>query len=909
MARPATTQDTPAASPGPCTEAALEEKQVQLEDGDAADEVQSNATALTPPPTGFFDHGSEVGGDVEADVVPLEDIQAAEDAAQRLFAMGATADGRRKSGRRVSGHGVSVRRLSGHGVPLNAGRHSALALQGALNETEEEDELVAQMMRKRTTHVHRMSIISLQGAMESVMALARSPGTADNDGVEKKQHPVAQVLTLSRPDRGLLVVATGSIVAATMLEIAFPFFLGMAINTAQEGGDLKTIGVVCLCTKGGAALLHGFKGFATGLVGPRASMRLRRQCFDSLVVQELAMFDSVRTGSTLSVLLGDVDQATEILNDMPDILAMVFKILVSLLVSFTVSWKLTCISLIVVASLFTFVKFWVVGLYKHGGAAAVAMTSSATVCLEILGTVRTVRSCGAERREVARYAKTLGEVENLNLCNLQRADKNSVMMTSARFDVTHACGLQFLIGLIVFGLFSNYVVGLLLVSEGDLTIGALIFFILLNLSVVCAAGTLGGKLATLGEGKAAAERVFKYVNREPAMPIEGGLHPEGCEGHVAFEDVVFHYPSRPDVKILQGMTFSVKANTMAAFVGASGGGKSTVLSLLERFYDPVAGEVFIDGMVLQQLDPRWLRRWVVMVHQEPVLFAMTLRENLCYGLTASGIANRKVKVTNDDDIKEACVDANIWTFIQSLPLGLDTFVGESGVMLSGGQRQRLVIAKALLANPRILLLDEATSALDTESEKLVQLAIKRAMNGRTVIAVAHRLSTIIDADAIHVVQEGKVLDVGRHEELFERCGFYKDLVEKQMGTEEQKPSQQRLSVRESNEPGRKSAAPVLLGCASRPPTKESVHSLLGYKLQPPPTPVPETADAQEGAFLSTAALADQRKPEPGMRAPSTQLRETMEQVERNAAGDWCVKDCCPEPCHEAIQPQLLSPAQ
>lgn len=244
------------------------------------------------------------------------------------------------------------------------------------------------------------------------------------------------------------------------------------------------------------------------------------------------------------------------------------------------------------------------------------------------------------------------------------------------------------------------------------------------------------------------------------------LSEKGTE--VACEEIDFAYPLRPNLRVLRGIDVKIGSGKMVAFVGASGCGKSTMIALLERFYDPTAGVVRVDGNDIRKRDRRRYRHDVALVQQEPVLYQGSIRENISLGLEESD--------PTDEEITAACRQANIWDFVSSLPEGLATPCGNQGLSLSGGQRQRIAIARALIRSPRLLLLDEATSALDTESEKVVKEALDRAAEGRTTIAVAHRLSTIRDADTIVVFNKGRVAQMGTHEELIAKRGLYYEMV-------------------------------------------------------------------------------------------------------------------------------------
>ncbi|XP_036102169.1 phosphatidylcholine translocator ABCB4 isoform X5 [Molossus molossus] len=277
------------------------------------------------------------------------------------------------------------------------------------------------------------------------------------------------------------------------------------------------------------------------------------------------------------------------------------------------------------------------------------------------------------------------------------------------------------------------------------------------------------------KAKLSAAHLFMLFERQPLIDSysEEGLRPDQFQGNVTFNEVVFNYPTRPDVPVLQGLSLEVKKGQTLALVGSSGCGKSTVVQLLERFYDPMTGRVLLDGQEAKKLNLQWLRAQLGIVSQEPTLFDYSIAENIAYGDNS--------RVVSQEEIVSAAKAANIHPFIETLPHKYDTRVGDKGTQLSGGQKQRIAIARALIRQPRILLLDEATSALDTESEKVVQEALDKAREGRTCIVIAHRLSTIQNADLIVVVQNGKVREHGTHQQLLAQKGVYFSMVSVQAG--------------------------------------------------------------------------------------------------------------------------------
>lgn len=279
------------------------------------------------------------------------------------------------------------------------------------------------------------------------------------------------------------------------------------------------------------------------------------------------------------------------------------------------------------------------------------------------------------------------------------------------------------------------------------------------------------------KAKLSAAYLFSLFERQPLIDSYSGegLWPDKFEGSVTFNEVVFNYPTRANVPVLQGLSLEVKKGQTLALVGSSGCGKSTVVQLLERFYDPMAGSVLLDGQEAKKLNVQWLRAQLGIVSQEPILFDCSIAENIAYGDNS--------RVVPHDEIVRAAKEANIHPFIETLPQKYNTRVGDKGTQLSGGQKQRIAIARALIRQPRVLLLDEATSALDTESEKVVQEALDKAREGRTCIVIAHRLSTIQNADLIVVIENGKVKEHGTHQQLLAQKGIYFSMVNIQAGTQ------------------------------------------------------------------------------------------------------------------------------
>ncbi len=371
---------------------------------------------------------------------------------------------------------------------------------------------------------------------------------------------------------------------------------------------------------------------------------------------------------------------------------------------------------------------------------------------EILGAMKVVQAFGQEKREAGRIRAAAEAM----FSTAQRRITIRAIMTAA----------------VIFLIFGSIVLvlwqGALDVQAGRMTGGAIASFVITGGLVASAFGSLTEVYGDLLRGAGAAARLGELLREEPniAAPANPVPLPEPAQGRVAFDNVVFKYPTRQDVSALSNFTLHIEPGETVAVVGPSGAGKTTLFQLIQRFYDPTSGKVSIDGVALPTTDPKWVRQRIAMVPQETVIFAASARDNLRYGHWDS----------SDEALWAAADAANASEFLRKLPDGLDTFMGESGARLSGGQRQRMAIARAILRDAPILLLDEATSALDAESERLVQDALERLMKNKTTIVIAHRLATVRAADRIIVMEEGQIVEEGTHDSLSRSGGTYERLA-------------------------------------------------------------------------------------------------------------------------------------
>nr|AEQ19307.1 p-glycoprotein [Brachionus orientalis]AEQ19309.1 p-glycoprotein [Brachionus orientalis] len=492
----------------------------------------------------------------------------------------------------------------------------------------------------------------------------------------------------------------------------------------------------------------------------RQARAIRKNLFSSILKQDIGWFDVYKSGELTNRLTDDVDKIKDAFGDkFGNAIQNVSTFIGGIVIGFVKGWKLTLVILslspLIFASAIMFTKIAEVltsnELKSYARAGAVAE--------EVFTAIRTVFAFNGAQKEHKRYESKLDEAKKYGI---RKATINGLLMGFIWIVINSAYALGFWYGWTL-SLKIDPNTGL-----PEYTIGKILLVFFSIIIAIFSLGNAGPFIGTLATGRGAAFEVFKIIDRKPSIDTSSneGEKPNDVTGNIEFDNVNFNYPSRPDINILNGLNLKVKSGSTVALVGSSGCGKSTCIQLIQRFYDPLNGNVKLDGNDLRSLNVKWLRSQIGVVNQEPILFSTTIKENIRFG---------KENVT-DEEIIEAAKNANAHDFIMTLPDKYDTKVGDRGGQLSGGQKQRIAIARALVRNPKILLLDEATSALDNESESIVQAALDKARLGRTTIIVAHRLSTILNADVIFAFEDGKVKEYGTHTDLMSKKGLYYKLV-------------------------------------------------------------------------------------------------------------------------------------
>ncbi|KAF7079885.1 hypothetical protein CFC21_084056 [Triticum aestivum] len=601
-------------------------------------------------------------------------------------------------------------------------------------------------------------------------SISRYGAAEANDEGQSKGKPVSmkKLYSMVRPDWVFGVSGTISAFVAGAQMPLFALGVTQALVSYYMGWETTKREVRKIATLfcGGAVLtvvFHVIEHLSFGIMGERLTLRVREKMFAAILRNEIGWFDSTTHTSSMlaSRLETDATLVRTIVVDRSTILLQnVGMIVTSLIIAFILNWRIT---LVVLATYPLMVSGHIsekMFMKGYGGNLGKSYLKANMLAAEAVSNMRTVAAFCAEEKVIKLYADELKEPGKRSFRRGQ--------------------GAGVFYGVSQFFLFSSYALALWygshLMSKELATFRSVMKSFMVLIVTALAMGETLAMAPDIIKGNQMASSVFEILDRKTEVQIDTGDDIKKVEGVIQLRDVEFRYPSRSEVAVFKGLDLLMKAGKSMALVGMSGSGKSTVLSLILRFYDPIAGKVLVDGKDIKKLKLKSLRRHIGLVQQEPALFATTIYENILYGKDGA----------TEAEVIEAAKLANAHTFISSLPEGYQTKVGERGVQLSGGQKQRIAIARAIVKDPAILLLDEATSALDVESERVVQQALDRVMKNRTTVMVAHRLSTIKNADVISVIQDGKIIEQGDHQHLIEnKNGAYHKLVNLQQQQQQQ----------------------------------------------------------------------------------------------------------------------------
>lgn len=571
-----------------------------------------------------------------------------------------------------------------------------------------------------------------------------------------------RLLKYIKPYIKVLGLAIVCIVVAAGANLYLPWIIRDMIDKVLAEKDMVmlnyiAIGIVVTFTIRG--IFYYGQSYLVSFVGQRVIIDVRDVLFQKFQRLPLAYFDKRQTGEIMSYLTNDVGAMQSALVDQLIELVTETSILIgSLVMMVYLDWKLSLLTLITIPLVGEAMKLFGRSLKASSHVIQERLADITSLMQESISAIRVVKSFVREGYEIERF-------HNQNELNFQATMKN-VHLTSL---LTPTVEFLAAVAVTVIVWFGGYEV-----VNGKISAGSLVAFLTYAVNLANPVKRISRVYGNIQKAMAAVDRVFAVLDLEETVAdrLEAKELP-AVKGNIEVKDVTFCY--NEGVPALTDINFAAKPGEMIAFVGPSGAGKSTITNLIPRFYDVTEGQIFIDGLDIRDVKLDSLRNQIGIVPQETILFSTTVRENIRYG---------RLEAT-DEEVVAAAKAANAHEFIMEMPEGYDTKIGERGLNLSGGQRQRIAIARAILKDPRILILDEATSALDTESEKIVQAALDKLMVGRTTFVIAHRLSTIFQADQIYVIDAGKIVESGTHEELLKLGGLYSNLYNIQFANNRQ----------------------------------------------------------------------------------------------------------------------------
>lgn len=578
------------------------------------------------------------------------------------------------------------------------------------------------------------------------------------------------IFTYLKPYRGAFFIGWIFLILSTSVGLIFPFMMGQLLGSGSGAAttsmadsvklinldNINDVAILLFILFGLQSLFSYFRVVIFTNVTENALRDIRKAAFSKLIYMPMDFFNQNKVGELTSRISSDITQVQETLKTtIAEFFRQIVIVVGGIVFILLFSWKLALIMLSTVPVMAIIAVIFGRFIRRLSKKAQDQAAESNSIIEESLTGISNVKSFTNELFILGKYDKAVDEIRNLNV----------------KSGIWRGLFVSFIIfclfGAIVFIIWQG-----LLMTQGpnpELSPKDFFSFIMYTIMMGASIGSLPDLYASIQKSIGATENLMDLINKPSENQLITGTKKPTISGVVEFRNVGFSYPQRKDISVLNGISFTAKANETIALVGSSGSGKSTISSLLLHYYTINSGSILFDGVDINEIDLEYLRSHMAIVPQEVILFAGTIRENISFGKTDA----------REEEIIEAAKKANAWEFISSFPDGLDTQVGDRGIQLSGGQKQRIAIARAIIKNPTILILDEATSALDSESERLVQDALDKLMVGRTSFVIAHRLSTIKNAEKILVIQNGNIVEEGNHDDLIRAKGIYSNLVELQ----------------------------------------------------------------------------------------------------------------------------------
>ncbi|EGO8252200.1 ABC transporter ATP-binding protein [Enterococcus faecalis] len=561
------------------------------------------------------------------------------------------------------------------------------------------------------------------------------------------------LIKMTEPNYLLLGIGMIFLVISSSIQVYVPKLASSLVNNFQKGVDYSLLGkVVGLFIF--SALVSALGGTILGIFGENVIQNMRKRLWNKLTILKVSYFDSVKAGEISSRVVNDTNQVKQLLAvTFPQTVASVITVIGTVYMMIKMDWHMSLAMVIAVPV----VILCMIPVMAFGSKVSHirqdAMSQFNGLATETLNEIRLVKTSNAESQAQVRAANEVDRLFNVG--------KKEAIFDASMQPIMMMVFMSMVFGLLAYGMHR--------IAIGVMTIGTLMSFLMYLFNLIGAMPIIATLFSEVAKAAGSTRRVQELLSREPE-DFESGQDIDLSEKTLSVKNVKFSYEDAPEEPILTDISFTAQPNQVIAFAGPSGGGKSTIFSLIERFYEPTEGQIKFGDIDIKDIKLSDYRRQIGFVSQDSAIMAGTIRDNLTYGLAEN---------FSDEQLWDVLELAYARKFVEEMPDKLNTEVGERGVKISGGQRQRIAIARAFLRNPKILMLDEATASLDSESEMKVQEALSNLMKGRTTLVIAHRLSTIVDADSIYFVEKGKVTGSGKHDELVSKHKTYAKYVSEQ----------------------------------------------------------------------------------------------------------------------------------